>query len=125
MPCLSRGIVVKRRKPTRAQQEAQASFDAMMLKWATVPKFARRPVSNIAPVSVPKTVTCPPGREPEPISRPSESSFKDKWVGGTKPVHALRYTGDKLVGIGVMHKSNSVPVFNSDQAVDLARMRRG
>lgn len=116
---------MKRRKPTRAQQEAQASFDAMMLKWATVPKFARTSHGNKAAVTVPKPVTCPPGREPQPVARPSESSFKDKWVGGTKPVHGLRYTGDKLMGIATMHKSNAVPVFNSDQAVELAKMRRG
>lgn len=115
---------MKPRKPTRAQREAQASYDAMILKWATVPKFARTP--NIkAAVVAPKTAMCPPGREPQPIARPSESSFKDKWVGGTKPVHGLRYTGDKLIGIGVMHKSNSVPVFSNDEAVDLAKMRRG
>lgn len=36
-----------------------------------------------------------------------------------------RYTGDKLVGIGVMHKSNLVPIFKGDDAKDLARMRRG
>ena len=34
------------------------------------------------------------------------------------------YTGTKLIGIAVMHKSNLVPVFNEDEAVDLARMRR-
>jgi hypothetical protein len=115
----------KKRKPTRAQQEAQASFDAMIRKWANLPKFAH---TNRPNVSVQKPVTSPiypPGREPQTVIRPSESSFQDKWVGGTKPVHSLRYTGDKLVGIGVMHKSNSVPVFNSDQAVEIARMRRG
>ena len=35
------------------------------------------------------------------------------------------YTGDKVIGIGVMHKSNLVPIFNSDDAVDLSKMRRG
>lgn len=34
------------------------------------------------------------------------------------------YTGDKIVGIGTMHKSNSVPVFSKDDAKDIARMRR-
>lgn len=35
------------------------------------------------------------------------------------------YTGDKLVGIGTLHKSNMVPVFNSSEAEDIAKMRRG
>lgn len=34
------------------------------------------------------------------------------------------YTGDKMIGIGVLHKSNAVPVFSSDDAKDIAKMRR-
>lgn len=37
-----------------------------------------------------------------------------------KPV----YTGDKLVGISMLHKSNLVPVFSHDEAKDHASMRR-
>ena len=39
----------------------------------------------------------------------------------------LRYTGErKLLGIATMHKSNAVPIFESDKehAKDIARMRR-
>jgi len=35
------------------------------------------------------------------------------------------YTGDNIVGIGTMHKSNAVPIFNDKQAKELATMRRG
>ena len=34
------------------------------------------------------------------------------------------YTGDKMIGVGQLHKSNAVPVFSSDDAKDIARMRR-
>jgi hypothetical protein len=34
------------------------------------------------------------------------------------------YTGEKMIGIGTLHKSNAVPVFSSDDAKDIARMRR-
>ena len=34
------------------------------------------------------------------------------------------YTGDKIVGIGTMHKSNAVPIFNDNEAKDIATMRR-
>ena len=34
------------------------------------------------------------------------------------------YTGDKIKGIGTMHKSNAVPVFSDEQAHDIAKMRR-
>jgi hypothetical protein len=35
-----------------------------------------------------------------------------------------RYTGTECLGIAAMHKSNLVPVFTQDQAVDTAQMRR-
>jgi len=35
------------------------------------------------------------------------------------------YTGNRLVGIATMHKSNSVPVFSQEDAIEIARMRRG
>jgi hypothetical protein len=35
------------------------------------------------------------------------------------------YTGANLIGIAVMHKSNLVPVFRKDDAVEISRMRRG
>lgn len=35
------------------------------------------------------------------------------------------YTGDKMVGIGTMHKSNMVPIFSDQEAKDISTMRRG
>ena len=43
-------------------------------------------------------------------------------VGRKKPEN--KYTGDKLMGIATMHKSNMVPVFRKEDAEDIARMRR-
>ena len=34
------------------------------------------------------------------------------------------YTGDKILGIATMHKSNAVPVFNNSDAVEISNMRR-
>jgi hypothetical protein len=34
------------------------------------------------------------------------------------------YTGTKMLGIGTMHKSNSVPIFSDEEAVSIATMRR-
>lgn len=34
------------------------------------------------------------------------------------------YTGDAIVGISTMHKSNAVPVFNKQAAIDISKMRR-
>jgi hypothetical protein len=35
------------------------------------------------------------------------------------------YTGSKVKGIATMHKSNAVPVFSDEEAVEISRMRRG
>lgn len=35
------------------------------------------------------------------------------------------YTGDAVLGVAAMHKSNLVPVFSEEEAKDVARMRRG
>lgn len=60
----------------------------------------------------------PPGRDTGYI--PSVS---------TGNIHAtvkeqLTYTGDKMLGIGQLHKSNAVPVFKQEEAEEIARMRR-
>jgi hypothetical protein len=34
------------------------------------------------------------------------------------------YTGTMIKGIGTMHKSNAVPIFSDEEAIDIAKMRR-
>ena len=36
-----------------------------------------------------------------------------------------QYTGTAMLGIGQLHKSNSIPVFSKEDAVDIGKMRRG
>ena len=45
-------------------------------------------------------------------------------VGNTSKVETTKYTGDKLIGIAVLHKSCLQPVFSQQDATDIARMRR-
>lgn len=47
------------------------------------------------------------------------------WITGpvsSKPSPV--YTGTKVKGIGTMHKSNAVPIFSDEEAVDISKMRR-
>lgn len=44
-------------------------------------------------------------------------------IAAKKPVQ--QYTGDAMIGIGVLHKSNSVPIFSKQDATDISKMRRG
>ena len=46
------------------------------------------------------------------------------FTGGKK--QAFRYTGErKLLGIGMLHKSNLVPVWDEQDAKEISKMRRG
>jgi hypothetical protein len=51
---------------------------------------------------------------------PSGDTY-DSFIGAKKE---MQYTGDKLIGIGIMHKSNLVPIFKQEDAEEIARMRR-
>ena len=48
----------------------------------------------------------------------------DSGLGNTNKKNAPVYTGDKIVGIGTMHKSNAVPIFSDSQAKEISSMRR-
>jgi hypothetical protein len=58
----------------------------------------------------------------ETIRYPSRSTGADSSGGTLKPIPV--YTGDKMLGIAQMHKSNAVPIFKSEDAIDIAHMRR-
>jgi hypothetical protein len=43
----------------------------------------------------------------------------------TPLVESPKYSGErKLIGIATLHKSNMVPIFSQEEAIDAARMRR-
>jgi hypothetical protein len=48
------------------------------------------------------------------------------WITGAVNVKQTpQYTGNKIIGIGTMHKSNAVPIFSDQEAIEISRMRRG
>lgn len=48
----------------------------------------------------------------------------DTGLGNATLKPSKQYTGTKVKGIATMHKSNAVPVFSDEEAVDISRMRR-
>jgi hypothetical protein len=45
--------------------------------------------------------------------------------GATAAKQRLQYSGEqKLLGIGTLHKSSMVPIFDKQSAIDIAQMRR-
>lgn len=51
-------------------------------------------------------------------------SLDDRTTGPCSSKPSPIYTGEKIIGISQMAKSNAVPVFNQEAIVDIARMRR-
>lgn len=63
------------------------------------------------------------------LSAPAGRETKNHKSVDTGAIPALKadpkiYTGTKVLGIATMHKSNAVPVFNSEEAIQIASMRR-
>lgn len=82
------------------------------------PPKQKRKSRHVQYVSTVPLLTAPPGREVKKlcslVTPGGDAAKKDSPV----------YTGDKMLGIGQLHKSNAVPVFKQEDAIDLARMRR-
>ena len=64
------------------------------------------------------SLSIPEGRSTAHI----KSLGQDNGVATLPP--AKIYTGTKVKGIATMHKSNAVPVFSNEEAVDISKMRR-
>ena len=55
-----------------------------------------------------------------------DGTYKNVDDGNMRKKESMKYTGDLIQGIATMHKSNAVPVMKgTDQAKDIAKMRRG
>lgn len=59
----------------------------------------------------------------EPLHFPPPENWKAKFSGSTAPPKQKTYTGDQMLGIATMHKSNTVPVFSNESAKDISKMK--
>jgi len=61
-----------------------------------------------------------------PEGRNTTAHIKSRDTGGGSATLAAPkvYTGTKVKGIATMHKSNAVPVFSDEEAIDISKMRR-
>ena len=64
---------------------------------------------------------------PQPYRRDTGPRYESKpdTVGvAARPADKV-YTGDAMLGVSVLHKSNGIPVFRQEDAIDISKMRRG
>ncbi len=74
-----------------------------------------------------RALKAPAYKPPAPYRRdtgPRHESKPDTISIAVRPEDKV-YTGTAMVGIGQLHKSNAVPVFSKEDAIDISKMRRG
>ena len=105
----------KPKKLTKAQQEQKAEWLAAINQLSSK-RYSRSPLIK---TSLPIKNMATYHRE-----TPKVASLDTGFIACTKKF-GNSYTGEKIKGIGTMHKSNAVPVFSDEEAVEISTMRRG
>ena len=102
----------------RKARELDASWKELQKKWGVEAEEKRRTRALKAEPLIYKLST--------PAGRTTTTNLPSRVTAGhsTAAVHKV-YTGDKVLGIATMHKSNAVPVFRAEDAVEISKMRRG
>lgn len=101
--------VAKSRKPkTQKARQLEQQWNQLLEKWE------------------PKRVVAKPPQKVTPYRRetphiPSLNTNEGQCTKREIP----QYTGTAMLGVATMHKSNAVPVFSQEAAVEISKMRRG
>jgi hypothetical protein len=103
----------------RKARELEESWKELQKRWAIEAEDKKRKRALIAPsLSGHYSLKIPEGRN-------TTAHIKSVDTGGNATLKAPNvYTGTKVKGIATMHKSNAVPVFSDEEAIDISRMRR-
>jgi hypothetical protein len=99
----------------RKARELEESWKALQKKWGLdIEEKKKRRAMKAEPYS------------PAPVFRRETPKINSlPFTGGPclRPEQKV-YTGSKIKGIGTMHKSNAVPIFSDEEAIEISRMRR-
>ena len=106
----------------KARRNAEA-WQELLAKWDVKSEPDKKDRRNIQSQSrfnpvVNSSVVVDPSRRTDHI--PSLDTGK----GLAAKKATMQYTGDAMIGIGQLHKSNAVPIFTDEEAVDISKMRR-
>lgn len=97
----------------RLHRELEENWNDLKKKWG-VAKNTKKMVKN--DLYIPKI-------HPRLEENRKYNSLVTTWEPCTKKPSPT-YTGDKIIGIGTMHKSNAVPIFSDGEAKEISKMRR-
>jgi len=102
----------------RKSRQLDADWQELQKKWGVDADEKRRKRAMSAPA-----LTYSLGA---PAGRGNTNHIPSKVTAGASTASVTKvYTGTKVKGIATMHKSNAVPVFSDEEAVEISRMRRG
>ena len=102
----------------RKARELDASWKELKKKWEVDLEEKRRSRAMKAEPLVYKLTGA--------TDRAGTAHIPSRNTGGNATLAPAKvYTGTKVKGIATMHKSNAVPVFSDEEAVEISRMRRG
>jgi hypothetical protein len=112
-------IKFRNAEEARKARGLDTSWKELQTKWEVDAEEKKRKRAMKAEPLV-YTLTAPPGR-----STSNHIASRNTGDGIAASKATQQYTGTKMLGIGVMHKSNSVPIFSDQEAIEIATMRRG
>lgn len=104
----------KKRKTSKATKLQNEEWLSSIQKLTT--NFSKSKTKNIS-------TEIPSHKAPYFRQTPNYASLDTGFVTCAKTFQNT-YTGDKIKGIGTMHKSNAVPVFSDNEAKEISSMRR-
>jgi hypothetical protein len=103
----------------RKAREQEESWKELQKRWGVEAEEKKR----VRAMSAPSLSSCYSLKIPE--GRNTTAHIKSVNTGGNATLAPAKvYTGTKVKGIATMHKSNAVPIFSNEEAVDIAHMRR-
>jgi hypothetical protein len=103
----------------RKAEQLDKEWKELQARWGVEAEEKKRKRAMAAPgLSGNYSLSIPEGRN-------TTAHIPSRDTGGNATLKAPKvYTGTKVKGIATMHKSNAVPVFSDEEAIDISKMRR-
>jgi hypothetical protein len=95
-------------------RELDSNWEQLLSKHGETSKKEKKSFKKLS-----YSLSVPEGRSTKHIK-----SVDSGHLGAVTTKQPMQYTGDKIIGIGTMHKSNAVPIFTDDEAKAISSMRR-
>jgi hypothetical protein len=111
-------IKFRNAEEARKSRELDEQWNAIQKKWG-IEAETKRQSRAMSAEKLSYSLSTPIGR-----TNTHHIPSLNSGAGVATMAPAKVYTGTKVKGIATMHKSNAVPVFSDEEAIDISKMRR-